>query len=58
MRSFAPALIATLALTATLSATAPVMAQQAAPATATSSRPLAPVVVPRPGAPPAGEVVS
>src|SRR4029078_5994358 len=32
MRSFAPALIATLALTATLSATAPATAQQAAPA--------------------------
>jgi quercetin dioxygenase-like cupin family protein len=33
MRSFAPALIATLALTATLSATAPAAAQTAAPAT-------------------------
>ena len=33
MRSFAPALIATLALTATMSATTPVRAQQAAPAT-------------------------
>ena len=33
MRSFAPALIATLALTLTMSATTPVMAQQAAPAT-------------------------